>query len=86
VKDRLGREIALEGLAVLHGRNLDFELLAQVGEALLFRRAPGEFVRRGEGSLRYRTHWFSFFVDCFNHPARAPTASRSRRAQRRDRP
>jgi hypothetical protein len=59
VKDRLRRKIPLEGVAVLYSGDLPFELLAQVGQALLFGRAPGGFIVLGEGSLLFRSHrWF----------------------------
>jgi hypothetical protein len=57
VKDCLGCQVALECVTILHGRDLGFELLAQVGQALLFGCAPGVFVRLGEGSLLFHSHW-----------------------------
>jgi hypothetical protein len=56
MKDSLGCQVSLEGVTVLYGGDLGLELLAQVGEALLFGRVPGGLVRLGEGSLLFRTH------------------------------
>jgi hypothetical protein len=56
VKDRLSREIALEGVAVLYGDDFLFELLAQVGEALLLGCTPGGFVGLGEATLLFGSH------------------------------
>jgi hypothetical protein len=83
LKASLSCEIALEGVAVLHTSDLALELLAQVGQALLFGSAPGGFVRLGEGMLRFRTHWFFLFCrllqlsckgsHCESQPARTAT-------------